>query len=119
MLHQAVEHTCGALIRIFTGYRPNTHNLTRLLMMVESFTRHLHAVFPCMTREEKEIYAILQRGYLDARYKEDYTVPPAILQLLIERVGQLQTIAAGLYNEKLSQCNSLAFSSRPGTPTFP
>jgi HEPN domain-containing protein len=29
MLHQAVEHTCSAPIRVFTGYRPNAHNLTQ------------------------------------------------------------------------------------------
>jgi len=117
MLHQAVEHTCGALIRVFTGYRPNTHNLTRLLLMVESFTRQLHAVFPRVTREEEEIYSILQRGYLDARYKDDYTVPPAILLLLVERVGHLQTIAVGLYEEKSSRCSSPAIISE--TPAFP
>ncbi|MBN9382213.1 MAG: HEPN domain-containing protein [Chitinophagaceae bacterium] len=119
MLHQAVEHTCGALIRVFTGYRPNTHNLTRLLMMVESFTRQLHAVFPRVTKEEEEIYGILQRGYLDARYKEDYTVPPAMLGLLLERVERLQSLAAGLYNEKLSRYNSSAFSTMAGTLDFP
>lgn len=117
MLHQAVEHTCGALIRVFTGYRPNTHNLTRLLMMVESFTRQLHMVFPRITREEEEIYGILQRGYLDARYKEDYSVPPAMLRLLLERVGRLQSIAAELYYEKLSLYHSPAF--KPEAPAFP
>jgi HEPN domain-containing protein len=101
MLHQAVEHTCGALIRVFTGYRPNTHNLTRLLMMVENFTNQLTLVFPRVTKEEEEIYGILQRGYLDARYKDDYTVPSATLNLLIERVGRIQAIAASLYAEKL------------------
>ncbi len=102
MLHQAMEHTCGALIRIFTGYRPNTHNLSRLLMMVENFTDQLSKLFPKSTKEEEAIYAVLQHGYLDARYKDEYIVPTGILDVLIQRVQEAQTIAAILYQEKLS-----------------
>jgi len=102
MLHQAVEHTCGALIRVFSGYRPNTHNLTRLLMMVENFTQKITQVFPRSTREEEELYGIIQRAYLDARYKDNYTVPAGSLDLLIRRVHELQSIAASLYAEKLA-----------------
>lgn len=102
LLHQATEQTCRALIRVFTGYRPNTHNLSRLLMMVESFARDITAIFPKVTKEEVEIYEILQRCYLDSRYKEDYNVPVATLKLLIERVGLLQSIANTLFEQKLA-----------------
>jgi HEPN domain-containing protein len=102
LLHQAVEHTCGALIRVFTGYRPNTHSLTRLFMMAENFSNQFTQVFPRVTKEEEEIYGVLQRGYLDTRYKEDYVVSPVILQVLIERVGRIQSIAETLYKEKLA-----------------
>jgi HEPN domain-containing protein len=123
MLHQSVEHTCSALIRVFTGYRPNTHNLTRLMMMVESFTNELTKVFPRVTREEEEIYGILQRGYLDARYKDVYNVPLATLNLLIERVQQLQVIAATLYAERLSLHSQPEYSTPlltlPDSPALP
>jgi len=36
LLHQCVEHTCIALIRVFTGYHTNTHNLSRLLTFIEN-----------------------------------------------------------------------------------
>jgi len=102
MLHQAMEHTCGALIRISTGYRPNTHNLTRLLMMVENFTDQFTRIFPKGTKQEEDLYSILQHGYLDARYKDEYIVPTGVLDVLIQRVQEAQTIAAILYQEKLS-----------------
>lgn len=102
LLHQAVEHTCGALIRIYTGYRPNTHSLTRLFMMVDNFSNQFSLIFPRTTKEEEEIYGVLQRGYLDTRYKEGYEVSPAILQVLIERVARIQAIAGALYEEKLA-----------------
>lgn len=102
MLHQAMEHTCGALIRIFTGYRPNTHNLSRLLMMVENFTDQFTRIFPKGTKQEEDLYGVLQHGYLDARYKDEYIVPTGVLDILIQRVQEVQTIAAILYQEKLS-----------------
>ena len=102
MLHQAMEHTCGALIRIFTGYRPNTHNLSRLLMMVENFTDQFTRIFPKGTKQEEDLYSLLQHGYLDARYKDEYIVPIGVLDILIQRVQEAQMIAAILYEEKLS-----------------
>ncbi|MBN9379944.1 MAG: HEPN domain-containing protein [Chitinophagaceae bacterium] len=102
MLHQAMEHTCGALIRIFTGYRPNTHNLSRLLMMVENFTDQFTRIFPKGTKQEEDLYSVLQHGYLDARYKDEYIVPIGILDILIQRVQEAQAVAAILYQEKLS-----------------
>ena len=86
MLHQSMEHTCGALIPVFTGYRPNTHNLSRLLMMVENFTDQFTRIFPRSTKQEEDLYSILQHGYLDARYKDEYIVPTGILDILIQRV---------------------------------
>ena len=102
MLHQAMEHTCGALIRIFTGYRPNTHNLSRLLMMVENFTDQFTRIFPRGTKQEEDLYSVLQHGYLDARYKDEYIVPTGVLDILIQRVQEAQTIAYILYQEKQS-----------------
>jgi len=119
MLHQAVEHTCGALIRIYTGYRPNTHNLSRLLQMAESFTRGLKAIFPKSTKEEEEIYGIIQRGYLDARYKDEYNVPASTLLILINRVQQFQEVAADLHSEKMSQYLQPSFNRIPDSPAFP
>jgi len=119
MLHQAIEHACGALIRIYTGYRPNTHNLSRLLQMVESFTRELKAIFPKSTKEEEGIYGILQHGYLDARYKDEYNVPASTLQILIDRVQQFQKVAADLYKGKMSQYLQPSFNRIPDSPAFP
>jgi HEPN domain-containing protein len=102
MLHQAVEHTCIALIRVFTGYRPNTHNLSRLLTIVENFSPMLMTVFPCITKEENELFKILQKAYSDSRYKDEYEIPVEKVAVLTERVKELQAIAESLYTERLA-----------------
>lgn len=37
-LHQSVQHGCMALLRSITGYRSQTHNLSRLLALTENFS---------------------------------------------------------------------------------
>ena len=102
MLHQAVEHTCIALIRVFTGYRPNTHNLSRLLAIIENFSAMLMAIFPCITKEEKELFKILQKAYSDSRYKEEYNISLDKVTLLTNRVRELQIIAESLYTDRIA-----------------
>jgi HEPN domain-containing protein len=102
MLHQAVEHTCIALIRVFTGYRPNTHNLSRLLAIIENFSAMLMAIFPCITKEEKELFKILQKAYSDSRYKEEYNISLDKVTLLTDRVRELQIIAESLYTDRIA-----------------
>jgi uncharacterized protein len=99
MLHQALEHTCIALTISITGYRPNTHNLGRLLTMTENFAPHSPTVFPRNTNEEKHLFRLLSRAYLDARYTESYEVTRNEMSILIERVSAYQRHAETLYHE--------------------
>ena len=55
-LHQATQHTCMALLRVYTGYRSTTHNLSRLLALIENFSFVPSTIFPCITEEETELF---------------------------------------------------------------
>lgn len=101
MLHQAVEHTCIALVGACTGYRPATHNLGRLLAMTENFSPHLSAVFPKNTREEMDLFNTLAKAYSDARYSEGFKARSETVIVLIERVTALQCQSEKLYRNKL------------------
>lgn len=103
MLHQAVEHTCTALVRLITGYRPATHNLNRLLALTENFSPMSLIVFPRNTPEERDLFNLLARAYSDVRYKEGFKVPRLKTPLLIERVSRLQYYAKKLYEDKTHQ----------------
>jgi hypothetical protein len=101
MLHQAIEQTCNALVRVITGYRLATHNLSRLLAMTENFCTLSDQVFPRNTPEEKELFKIVARAYSDVRYKPGFQVSDQQTLTIIERVSGLQRGAERLYSERL------------------
>jgi HEPN domain-containing protein/predicted nucleotidyltransferase len=102
-LHQAAERTYNAIVLVFTGYKPNTHNLDKLKRYTKSFSRDLVTVFPENTPEEVHLFDLLKRGYVDARYKKDYKITAEELQILIDRVGKLQEIAERICKGKIEE----------------
>jgi HEPN domain-containing protein len=114
-LHQSVQHACMALLRVYTGYRSTTHNLSRLLALIENFTFEPSAVFPCLTKEEKELFTLLNRAYSDARYNDHYSISAEKIAILMERVKELLSIAETLYKENLEQLSSKKTVSFPLT----
>jgi uncharacterized protein len=100
-LHQSAQHACMAILRAFSGYRSTTHNLSRLLALIANFSNGLIAIFPCVTKEETELFNILNRAYSEARYNEKYTISAEKVQILIHRIANLLSIAQRLYEEKL------------------
>lgn len=115
MLHQAVQHSCMALLRAITGYRSNTHNLARLLALTENFSLLPSIVFPTVSHEETELFNLLRNAYSDARYKDDYQVPPEKAAILAKRVGELLAISETLYREKLNSLKPEPIISFPLT----
>jgi len=112
-LHQATQHTCMALLRVYTGYRSTTHNISRLLALIENFSFVPSTIFPCSTEEETALFYLLNKAYSDARYKENYSIPTEIANLLKKRVHQLLLVSEKLYNKKMMAIQN----SR--TTTFP
>ncbi|HVU96982.1 MAG TPA: HEPN domain-containing protein [Puia sp.] len=100
-LHQATERIYNAIILVHTGYKPKTHNLDKLKRYSKRFSQELDAVFSDNTPEEKHLFDLLKRGYIDTRYKDHYEITAEELAILIERVGKLQTIAERLCLEKI------------------
>lgn len=106
-LHQATERTYNAVILVYSGYKPKTHNLDKLKRYSKRFSEELDSVFPDNTREEKHLFDLLKRGYIDARYKDEYTISAEELQTLINRVERLQTIAEALCKAKIASFDEL------------
>jgi HEPN domain-containing protein len=74
LLHQAVEQACRGLIRLYTGYRADTHNLERLLLLCKSFSPEPARLFSRHFKEETRLFRVLTRSYTDARYRDNYQV---------------------------------------------
>ncbi|NOT74951.1 MAG: HEPN domain-containing protein [Cyclobacteriaceae bacterium] len=111
MLHQAVELTCISLLRTCIGYKPTTHSIRRLFLLLENITLNVHTIFPRSTESELQIFNILQRAYSDVRYKEDYSVAADNVLTLHNRVWKFQNMALILcqnkWRETEQQCHDI------------
>ncbi len=93
MLHQCVEQSLHTLLKIGTGYHVNTHNIDRLIRFASLVSYQLPDVFPQNTEIEKRLFSLLQKAYIDPRYK-DYQITNDDLLLLTERAKQIVTIVS-------------------------
>jgi HEPN domain-containing protein len=86
MLHQSAEQALCALLKAGTGYHAHTHSIDRLLRYAALVCSELPDIFPAHTDQEKRLFSLLQKAYIHARYKEDYTISHDELICLTERV---------------------------------
>lgn len=101
ILHQATESFYYTTLLVFTGYKPKTHNLGKLKKQVKSISEELYLVFPEDSKLEKHLFDLLKRGYVDARYKDDYVITEDEVVALISRVDKIQNIVRELCNKKI------------------
>jgi len=106
-LHQATERTYNAIILVETGYKPKTHNLDKLKRYSKRFSEELENIFPYNTPEEKHLFDLLKRGYIDARYKDHYDITAEELGILIERISKLQAITKRICEEKIASFDTM------------
>ncbi len=89
-LHQATECLYGAILLVFTNYKPKMHDLEKLSHMVAGYDPVLLTVFPQATEEQKKCFDLLRRAYVEARYNPRYRITKGQLEYLAERVKKLQ-----------------------------
>ncbi len=108
LLHQAAEHLYQAILLAFTGYKPTTHNLDKLRRYTNRFSVELVMVFPRDNAAEDNLFRLLLSGYVDARYKEEFTVTEEEVRVLLERVGRLLNIAERVCHNHFSSLEKRA-----------
>ncbi len=74
LLHQVVEQACRGLIRLYTGYHSDIHNLSRLLDLCNCFSTEPAKLFRRHFAEEKRLFRVLAGSYTEARYRDNYKV---------------------------------------------
>jgi HEPN domain-containing protein len=89
MLHQAAEHALLTILKIGTGFHSCTHNIDRLIRYASLVSYQLSAVFPRKTENEKRLFSLLQKAYIDSRYREDYNIHLTDQIVLAERIRQI------------------------------
>ncbi len=101
-LHQVAERLYGAILLVFTRYKPSSHDLQKLGQRVASIEPRFLTAFPQGTEEEKARFELLRKAYVNARYKPSYSITREELEWLAERVKCLQSLAEKLCKEKIA-----------------
>jgi uncharacterized protein len=104
LLHQATERFYNTTLLVFTGYKPKTHSLEKLRQYAKPYSKDLLEIFPQPTRDKTEshLFDLLKRGYIDARYKNDYFITEEELNALIEKVRTMQEVAEKICRQKIA-----------------
>jgi predicted nucleotidyltransferase/HEPN domain-containing protein len=100
-LHQSTERYYHAIILVFTGYKPKTHDLEELGCQAKNLDLEFDKVFPKGTKEEKRLFELLQKAYIDARYKKDYSIGKEELEYLGKKVEILKEFTERICGEKI------------------
>lgn len=103
LLHQVAESLYYATLLVFSGYKPKTHNLGKLRTQAKLLSEELYLVFPAESnKKEKHLFDLLKRGYVDARYRDDYFITEEELATLLNRVKEMQAIVERICKVKIA-----------------
>jgi HEPN domain-containing protein/predicted nucleotidyltransferase len=104
-LHQAAEGFFNTTLLVFTGYKPKTHNLDKLRGYIKALSGELYSIFlnPRFDFEnEHHLFDLLKRGYIDARYKQDYYISEDETEELVNRLNFMKATVEALCKSKIA-----------------
>lgn len=103
LLHQTAENFIKTIPLVYTLYGHKEHDLEFLLNKSKCYTLELIKVFPRDTEEEKRLFALLRRAYLEARYnKKNFVVTKEDIDALIPKIEQLRDIVEKVCTERIA-----------------
>ena len=91
---------------VFTDYKPRIHDIEILGNQVIKQHAEFAAVFPMTTEEEKRLFLLLKKAYIDARYIRNYKIEKAELEYLGSRVALLRDLTERICRERIGQLGS-------------
>jgi len=101
LLHQATERFYGAITLVFVNYRFRIHDLEVLNRKAAGYDPEFAKVFPQDTAEQEELFELLCKAYIDARYKKDYKITKKQLEYLAKCVRRLKRLTKKICKEKI------------------
>jgi uncharacterized protein len=107
-LHQAAERLYTTVCMVFTGYKRKEHNLEKLHEEAAPLHPDLRSVLPRDTEEDRHLFDLLRRGYIDARYTRSYRITADELAKLGERVRHLAAVVERVCREKIASLHAAA-----------
>ena len=102
LLHQSAENFLRTIPMVFILYGYKSHNLSELMNAVKKHTTEIFKVFPRDTEEEKRLFDLLQRAYIESRYNPDFEITKEDIDALIPKVEYLRNIVERVCRERLA-----------------
>lgn len=106
-LHQVMEQTCLALIRVFLGYSPNHFSLDHLFNLCEYFTTITTDFFPRKTPEDKSLFKILKQQPSVLRFNKVDDVENLDYELLERKCTEFINQAEVLIQKELDRLKEI------------
>lgn len=100
LLHQTAERCLRTILVIHAGPRLNTQSLDRPLRCCAMFSPEALHEFPQRSEKDKRLFALLQKSYVDAQYREDHLIKREELRPLTEKAAVLQALLSATSNRK-------------------
>jgi predicted nucleotidyltransferase/HEPN domain-containing protein len=117
LLHQATERYSHAVLLVYGGYKPKTHDIAALAQQTAPLHPALAGAMPRTEPEDKRLFELLKRAYIDARYSKNYRVTESELETLAERVLDLAARTRAACVAKLASfCGPQAVGDLPEVP---
>lgn len=108
MLHQATEQALITLLKIMTGLHLNTHSIDRLIRSCSLISDSLTCIFPRKSDKDERLFQLIQKAYIDTRYKEDYCISIENLLILTDRVRALEKYVKEVCGNRLKEVGRLS-----------
>lgn len=101
MLHQACENYFYTLRLVHTLKNSKQHNLSKLLGSTQKYSIELRKIFLRNIKEEKRLFDLLRRAYVEARYNSKFVVTKDDIDALIPKVKKLRDITEQTCNDQI------------------
>lgn len=105
-LHQSVENFLRTIPMVFILYGHKSHDLSELMNAAKKHTTDIFKAFPRDTEEEKRLFDLLQRAYIESRYNPDFEITKEDIDALLPKVEQLRDIVEKVCCERIAYYDS-------------
>lgn len=106
LLHQATERLLKTIPLVYILYGYKEHDLEFLLKKCKSYTFEIAKIFPCDTEEEKHLFDLLKRAYIEARYNPEFVVTKEEFEKILPKIVRLSDLVERVCKERLNYYDS-------------
>lgn len=108
-LHRITENLFVCILLVFIRYNPKEHDLEKLLdqwislRIDPDIVQPIHTIFPRNTPEEKHIFDLLKRAYIESRYYKDFCITKQELEILSKKIIKLTEVIEMICKKRIKE----------------